>query len=194
MKKLLTPLLLLMLMSCDQKKTSPSENPEATKAPTEVVMDTTTATTPDVPPLDPIANIRQKVESINTNKELRKMQYKFKCDEMMTVDYFYRNNEIVKIAVDFGTVGDVYAKEGYYYDEGKLIFIYEFVEGGPACEGCITKNEYRAYVLNDTTIKYLKNKTEDDCKKCEFGSSSREYKLLEAKNQTEIKELFCKKR
>lgn len=194
MKKLLLPFVLVMFISCNQKKTTVQETSIETKAPTEIATDTIAITSESPTTDDPIANIRQKVESINTNKELRKKQYQFKCDEMMTVDYFYHNDEIVKIAVDFGTVGDVYAKEDYYYDEGKLIFIYEFVEGGPACEGCITKNEYRAYVLNDTTIKYMKNKTEDDCKKCEFSSSSREYKLLEAKNQTEIKDLFCKKR
>lgn len=194
MKKILTPLLVLLLMSCQQKKTSEHETTSATDPSTEITVDSTTAdtTVSEATPLDPIANIRQKVESINNSKDLQKKQYQFKCDEMMTVDYFYRNNEIVKIAVDFGTVGDVYAKEGYYYDQGKLIFIYEFVEGGPACEGCLKKNEYRAYVVDNKTVKYLKDQTEADCKKCTFTASSREYKLLEAKNQEEIKKLFCR--
>ena len=192
MKKILSPLLMLILMSCNQKKTSERETSTDTIPLTEVVADTTTASVSEDTPLDPIASIRQKVESINNSKELEKKQYQFKCDEMMTVDYFYRNNEIVKIAVDFGTVGDVYAKEGYYYDRGKLIFIYEFVEGGPACEGCIKKNEYRAYVVDDKTVKYLKDQTEADCKKCAFKASSREYKLLDAKNEAEISKLFCK--
>jgi len=192
MKKLLTPFLLLLLISCNQKKANVQETSIETSTPTEAVADTMSTTSEPPATNDPIADIRQKVESINNSNDLQKKQYQFKCDEKMTVDYFYRNNEIVKIAVDFGTVGDVYAKEGYYYNEGKLIFIYEFVEGGPACEGCLKKNEYRAYVLNDKTIKYLKDQTEDDCKKCEFKASSREYKLLEATNQEEIKSLFCK--
>lgn len=192
MKKLLTPFLLLLLISCNQKKANVQETSIETGTPTEAVGDTMPTTSEPPATKDPIADIRQKVESINNSKDLQKKQYQFECDEQMTVDYFYRNNEIVKIAVDFGTVGDVYAKEGYYYNEGKLIFIYEFVEGGPACEGCLKKNEYRAYVLNDKTIKYLKDQMEDDCKKCEFKASSREYQLLGAKNQEEIKKLFCK--
>lgn len=35
------------------------------------------------------------------------------CDEKTKVDYFYDNGEVVKIAVDFGWVGDAYAREGY---------------------------------------------------------------------------------
>jgi len=192
MKKILAPLLLLMLMSCDQKKTSEKETSSATNAPTEIAADTTAEVASEEAPLDPIASIRKKVESINNSNDFQKKQYTFKCDEMMTVDYFYRSNEIVKIAVDFGTVGDVYAKEDYYYDQGKLLFVYEFVEGGPACEGCIKTNEYRTYVVNDKTVKYLKDQADETCKKCEFKPTSREYKLLEAKNQDEIKRLFCK--
>jgi len=192
MKKILIPLLLLILVSCDQKKTSESKTSSETNASAEIATDTTAEAASEETLLDPIASIRQKVEGINNSKELQKKHYSFKCDEMMTVDYFYRDNEIVKIAVDFGTVGDVYAKEGYYYDQGKLLFIYEFVEGGPACEGCIKKNEYRSYVVDDKTVKYLKDQTDETCKQCEFKASSREYKLLDAKNQDEIKKLFCK--
>ena len=189
MKNILLLLLLLVLMSCNEKKTSEQDATPVAENTTAITIDTTTTAPSES--LDPITSIRQKVEAINNSQDLQKKQYQFKCDEMMTVDYFYRNNELVKIAVDFGTVGDVYAKEGYYYDQGKLLFIYEFVEGGPACEGCFKKNEYRTYVINDKTIKYLKDKTEKDCKKCDFSASSREYKLTKAKNQEEIKRLFC---
>lgn len=113
------------------------------------------------------------------------------CDEKMMVDYFYAGGEIVKIAVDFGTVGDVYAKEDYYYDSGKLIFNYEFVEGGPACEGCIKTDEYRSYILENRVIKYLKNKTKATCRKCDFSSSSRQYKLLLASTAEEMKGILC---
>lgn len=140
---------------------------------------------------DPISSIRQKVEHINT-APLEKKHFEFMCDERMKADYFFENGEIVKVAVDFGTVGDVYAKEGYYYDNGRLIFIYEFVEGGPACEGCIKTDEYRWYIRNDKAIKYLKNKTEQKCKRCEFSASSKEYKLLQAKTADRMKEILCR--
>ena len=192
MKKLLTPFLLLILISCNQNKTPVQEISIETNTASTVLTDTTAVRPESFTANDPVAIIRQKVESINNSKDLQKKQYQFKCDEMMTVEYFYRDNEIVKISVDFGTVGDVYAKEVYYYDQGKLLFIYEFVEGGPACEGCLKKNEYRTYIVKDKTMKYLKDKTATNCKKCIFTASSREYKLLETTNHEEIMKLFCR--
>lgn len=115
------------------------------------------------------------------------------CDEKTKVDYFYDNGEVVKIAVDFGWVGDAYAREGYYYHKGKLIFIYEYVESGPACDDCIEKHEYRSYVVNDKVAKYLKDQTESTCRShCEFNASSRHYKLPEAKTTAEIKAVLCR--
>ncbi len=114
------------------------------------------------------------------------------CDVKMMVDYFYAGGKIVKISVDFGTLGDVYAKEDYYYDSSELIFNYEFVEGGPACEGCIKTDEYRAYIVDNKVIKYLKNKTETTCRKCDFSVSSRQYRLLEATTEEEVKGILCK--
>ncbi len=140
---------------------------------------------------DPIAEIRKRVEYINT-ASLDKKHYEFMCDEKMTADYFYDNGELVKVAVDFGTVGDVYAKEGYYYDKGKLIFNYEFTEGGPACEGGIETNEYRSYVQNDQVIHYLKNKDVAKCRTCEFKARSRQYKVLKATNEQEVKAALCR--
>lgn len=139
---------------------------------------------------DPVAWIRQKVEHINT-AGLESKHFEFMCDEKMKVDYFYEQGEIKKISIDFGTIGDVYAKEDYYYDEGKLIFFYEFVEGGPACEGCIQKNEYRSYIKNDKVFKHLKDKDQAKCRKCEFPKTSKPYKLLTAKNTEQIKLIMC---
>jgi len=143
--------------------------------------------------LDPINSIRDIVEGIN-NSDLRTKHFEFKCDEKMVVDYFYVNDEIVKISVDYGTIGDSYAKEDYYYAKGKLVFNYEFVEGGPACEGCVTKNEFRSYIQNNKVIKYLKNKSAQKCRKCEFDLSSKQYKLLQTEKSEEIKWILCKMR
>lgn len=140
---------------------------------------------------DPIADIRKRVEYINT-AALDKKHYEFMCDEKMKVDYFYDNGELVKVAVDFGTVGDVYAKEGYYYDKGRLIFNYEYTEGGPACDDCIETNEYRSYVQNDKVIRYIKNKETMQCRTCQFDARSRQYKVLKATNENEVKAAFCR--
>jgi hypothetical protein len=182
-----------MFFSCEEKK-SPEQNInsdtiKSSQIPAKAT-DTFASETATKQADDPIANIRSKVKAIN-NANLQKKHYEFMCDEKMRVDYFYRNNEIVKIAIDFGTVGDVYAREDYYYDQGKLLFIYEFVEGGPACEGCIKRNEYRTYLADNKTIKYLKDKSETACKICEFSDSSRQYKLLDAKSQEDIKKILC---
>lgn len=146
---------------------------------------------PNKLPKTPIEIIKQQVNQINTSN-LDQKHYEFMCDELTKVDYYYDDHHLLKITVDFGTVGDSYAKEDYYYNEGKLIFKYEFVEGGPACEGCITTNEYRSYVLDNKVIKYLKNKNVLACRKCEFSSNSKELLLFKANGVAEIKELLCR--
>ncbi|RZL50667.1 MAG: hypothetical protein EOP00_03160 [Pedobacter sp.] len=139
---------------------------------------------------DPIIGIKTTVEHINTVK-LTKKHFEFECDELTKVDYFYEHDKIVKISVDFGTIGDVYAKEDYYYNGDQLVFKYEFVEGGPACEGCIETHEYRSYVHHNQVIKYLKDKGSSTCRKCEFTNRSKEYQLLKAGNAAEIKAVLC---
>jgi len=139
---------------------------------------------------NPITSIRQAVNTINTST-LKKKTYRFICDEKMIVDYYSKEGDIVKISVDFGTVGDSYAREDYYYDKGELIFFYEFVEGGPACEGCSTRHEYRSYISNGKVIRYLKDNKEESCRKCSFDTNSRQYKLLKATTTEQVKALFC---
>ena len=187
MNKLYPLIVCLFLISCNSEKKRVHPDPEpvpaiGTKQPENAGSDL---------PIDSIAFIRKKVERINTGK-LKTKQFEFKCDELMKVDYFYRNDSIVKIVVDFGTIGDTYAREDYYYDRGELIFMYEFVEGGPACEGCITKHEYRYYIKDHKTFRSLKNKHEQPCRKCEFSTASRQYKLLKTKTVAEIKNTICK--
>jgi len=137
-----------------------------------------------------VALIRQQVEHINT-ATLKKEHIEFMCDEKTTVDYYYENNVPLKIAVDYGWVGDAHAKEDYYFNKGKLIFFYEFTEGGPACEGCIKTNEYRSYIKDDVVIKYLKNRYEVKCKRCEFGQLSKPYKLLMTTKADEAQKVLC---
>ena len=195
MNKLFIIIASVVFISCNKDgKTPPATAPDSLPAAAKPAAQADTATVLEMPataPAEPIAAIRRRVEHINT-ATLDKKHFEFMCDEKMMVDYFYEDGEIVKIAIDFGTVGDVYAKEGYYYDKGKLVFIYEFTEGGPACEGCIKTHEYRSYVENDKTIKHLKDKTGHPCKKCAFGPSARQYTLLQATTQEQVKALLCR--
>jgi hypothetical protein len=187
MRRALELLFLIFLVSCDQVK-----QPAEVKAPDTVasIAKKAVEATPALP-TEPIALIRHQVENINTIK-LEKKHFEFMCDEKMMLDYFYADGEIVKISVDFATIGDVYAREDYYYDSGKLIFNYEFVEGGPACEGCIKTDEYRSYIVDNKVVKYLKNKTDTTCRTCAFSSASRQYKLLLATTAEEMKEVLCR--
>lgn len=186
MKKLIISLLSILLMSC-----SNNEKQKTIVAEKKAIETIQKATKVIEVPTDPIDHIRQMVEKINTI-QLDQKHFEFTCDELTKVDYYYNKGKLVKITIDFGTIGDAYAKEDYYYEGGKLIFKYEFVEGGPACEGCITKNEYRSYILNNKVISYLKNKHVAACRKCEFTANSKELRLIEAKDVAEIKNVLCR--
>lgn len=180
--------ILFISISCNQGKQSTND---ATKDTATLQTDTITAPAPTAAtPTDSIGDIRKKVEAINTAK-LEKKRVEFLCDENTVVDRFYKDGSILKIIVDFGTVGDTYAREEYYYDAGTLIFKYEYVESGPACDDCIQTNEYRSYVRDNKVIKYLKNKTAEKCRTCEFEPSSKENSLLRAATVEEIKKILC---
>ncbi len=159
---------------------------------TDTIADTNKTVSKADTAADTIAYIRQKVEHINT-LNIKPEHTEFMCDEKIKVDRYFENGKLVKISVDFGTVGDVYAKEDYYYDNDKLIFKYEFVEGGPACEGCVKKNEYRSYVADNKVIKYLKDKNQERCRTCVFKSGAKENKLLKANTDKEIASILCRR-
>lgn len=193
MKQLLYVFFLIIFGSCNQSSQNENDHPVTgqDQADNTLTEDSLPGGPVDLPePSDPIERIREKVESIN-NANLRPRHVEFTCDEKMMVDFYYFNEELVKISVDFGTVGDVYAKEDYYYDKGRFIFMYEFVEGGPACEGCIKTNEYRYYINDNRTIKYLKDDKEEACRKCEFPAFSRYYGLLNSDTEESIKKILC---
>ena len=190
MKKLCIPLILIVLFACNQSPKTNDTKKDTLKV-LEKVPDTNLTKPADTISNDPVVKIRRAVERINTSKTDKK-HYELMCDEMMKIDYYTINDIIVKISVDFGTIGDVYAKEDYYYNEGELIFKYEFVEGGPACEGCIKTNEYRSYIKNNIVIKYLKDKDSTECRKCEFNENAKELRLINAKSTADIKEILCK--
>lgn len=139
---------------------------------------------------DPIAVIKGEFARINSAK-LAKKSYNYQCDELMKIDYYYEGDEVVKAVVDYGTVGDHYQKSEFYYKGGKLFFFYDFVEGGPACEGCDIKLERRYYVKDDVVIKYIKNQTTEKCTTCSFSQKSVPYRALKAAKTQDFKTAFC---
>ncbi len=187
MKKLAIPLLALFVACSSNDKPGMNYN----KHDTSVVIKDTLVQSSVQQTSGPVVLIRQQVEHIN-KAGLKAEHIEFMCDEKTKVDYYYEAKVPVKITVDYGWVGDVHAKEDYYFNQGKLIFFYEFTEGGPACEGCIKTNEYRSYIKDDKVFKYLKNKDEAQCRRCEFGQLSKPYQLLMTSNAEEAKKVLCK--
>lgn len=180
-----------LFVACQPKDEKTTVSTKSDKPHSVAELKDTAAEKEEVVSADPVIAIRQIVEKINNDKPEPK-HTEFMCDEKMKVDRFYKNGELVKISVDFGTIGDVYAREDYYYDKGELIFKYEFVEGGPACQGCIKKNEYRSYVSNGQVIKYLKNQDTAECRTCSFESTAKENKLFKANTPAQIKAVLCR--
>ena len=139
---------------------------------------------------NPIAVIKGEFARINAAK-LTKKPYTYQCDELMKIDYYYEGDDVVKAVVDYGTVGDHYQKSEFYYKDGKLFFFYDFVEGGPACEGCEMKLERRYYVKDDLVIKYMNNQTTEKCTTCSFSQKSIPYRALKAAKTKDFKTAFC---
>lgn len=139
---------------------------------------------------DPIRSIKKEFARINA-ASLTKKTYTYQCDELMTIDYYYEGENVVKAVVDYGTVGDHYQKSEFYYHDNKLFFFYDFVEGGPACEGCEMKLEQRYYVKDDLVIKYIRNQKEEKCRTCNFSQRSTPYRALKAAKTLDFKTAFC---
>ncbi|MGQ2984930.1 hypothetical protein [Flavobacterium sp.] len=139
---------------------------------------------------DPISSIKGEFTRINAAK-LTKKSYTYQCDELMKIDYYYEGKNVVKAIVDYGTVGDHYQRSEFYYKDGKLFFFYDFVEGGPACEGCDMNLEQRYYVKDDLVIRYIKNGATEKCKNCSFSQISTPYRALKAATTQDFKTAFC---
>lgn len=182
----------VLVLSCDKKS----------KETDTVEIDSTTMPTPeasneienlsDTVKVSPLDFIKKEVSYINS-AGLKSDTHTFKCDENITISYYYENEDIRKIIIDWGTVGDAYHKDEFYYSSGKLIFDYDFVEGGPACEGCQTTLERRSYIKDDKVLLHLRNRDTVPCTVCSFTDSYLAYKMLNAKKTTEdLSAILCR--
>jgi hypothetical protein len=102
-----------------------------------------------------ILNIRQMFKSINALK-LTKQRFTYEsagCVEEGVVNYFLNNKKIVKVT-ESGFIGDGGWVNEYYYDNGKVIFCLETIEGGPAI-GKTTKTQYRYYIKNGKPLRVM---------------------------------------
>lgn len=150
---------------------------------------TTTTVLATVTPEQLVLDIRSEFQRINSLR-LSTKTYKFICETNGKITYYTDYGKVVKIAIDWGEIGDGSSKSEYYFMDDKLIFTYEEYIGGPG-GGEVTKSEERTYVNNDNSIKYMQNQKVTDCITCQFNESSREYKALRAYNTNNITAALC---
>lgn len=136
-----------------------------------------------------VLDIRSEFKRINSLR-LTPKKNKFVCDTDGTITYYSDKGKVVKIAIDWGFIGDGSSTSEYYYKDDILIFTYETYIGGPA-NGPDIKTEYRTYISNNKTIKYMENQNISVCTTCQFNDSSREYKALRAYNTNNIMSALC---
>jgi len=186
----------LLFASCTEKTTTTTNSTTTTtdsvtiKAPDTSEVQTTVVSDA-APPRSPVDSVKQHVAWIN-NTNLPSKRVDFMCDEKAYIVYHYSGKSVAKVTIDWGTVGDAYHKEEFYYRDGKLVFDYDLLEGAGAYEGGDTKLERRSYVANDKVIKYLENQTEKPCEYCDYKQSSIPYKALAAEGSKDVKSVLCR--
>lgn len=193
--------LLFALYSCTFILTSCNDNNNRDSATTEISskMDCVAVTTPTTAetaeatatPLTPIDSIKQEVTRINT-ANLSSKRHDFMCDEKAYIVYHYTGDDISKVTIDWGTVGDAYHREEFYYNNGNLIFDYDLIEDAGAYPGGDKKLERRHYVLNDKVIKYLEDAEEKSCEYCSYSKSSIAYRVLAAEASKDFRGVLCR--
>ena len=143
----------------------------------------------DMHPENYVLNIRNEVQRINT-LATDSTKHTFICDTEGTIIYYTYSGKVVKVIINWGYLGDGSTKSEYYFKDDKLIFEYELMIGGPA--GLPeTRMEQRIYVRDDKTVKFMRNQKVMSCRKCEFRSTSREYKVLRANETGDYEAALC---
>lgn len=173
MKCLLFSIVLLLTISCNNEKKEEPKKP-APEKPAPVLTDT-------------FSLIREKIKAIDEIENPEKKQFEVSCGKKIKADYTRHNGEVVRIAVDFLKEGDKEIKADYYYDRDSLIYIFEVVRTPDR-----DQKTYSSYIANDKVIRYFWDHGESQCKKCEFNTSSKEYKLLKANTVAEIEAVLCR--
>jgi hypothetical protein len=136
--------------------------------------------------------IHQEYQRINSTR-LTTTDHIFQCKTASAkglATYYTRDGKVVKIAIDWGLTGNFSRKSAYYFQNDKLIFVFNAFTAGEANQPEATTEE-RIYIHNDQTLRYLENKKELQCRDCTYTPASREYKLLQAFYQKKVKNALC---
>lgn len=173
MNYFLFSIVFLLTLSCNNDKKEQPQKPVPEK--------------PALVSTDTFSLIRQKTAAIDQMEEAEKKLFSVDCNKKISVVYTSQQGKVVKIAVDFLKEGDNEVKADYYYDEDRLIYIFEIVRTPD-----MDQKTYSSYIANDKVIRYFWNHGESQCQKCEFNASSKEYKLLKATTAAEIESVLCR--
>lgn len=184
----------LAIASCTEKTTTTettNTKVDSAAIPFDSVAAQDTVISDNAPPRTPIYLIKKEVARVN-NANFPSKRHDFMCDEKAYVVYHYDGKDIAKVTIDWGTVGDAYHREEFYYKNGKLIFDYDLLEGAGAYPGGDKKLERRHYVENDKVIRYLEGQTEKPCEYCDYKKSSIAYRALAADVSKDYKGELCR--
>jgi hypothetical protein len=185
----------IALLSCNKKTADTETNTvDSTAVTTPAEAEPAQEQTAEAPtaPLSPVDSIELDVARINA-ANLHAVAEDFVCDEKVNLIYYYDGKTIVKITIDWGTVGDASHKEEFFYQDNKLIFDYDLVEGAGAYPGGDSKLERRHYVVNDKVVQYTENKVVKPCEHCGYKASSKPYKILVPQMTPALEKWLCTK-
>lgn len=137
-----------------------------------------------------VARIRAVCQRINA-AALDSTAFTFVCDAETQVVVYQQAGQTVKVKVDEGWVGDAASVTEYYYEAGKLVFVYNRTVGAVGNEP-LRVSEVRSYVKDDRVFRTLHGTKEAPCNPCRFDASAKEYRMAAATSNATAKEAFCR--
>lgn len=139
---------------------------------------------------DDVSLIQREIIRINgITSEIR--IFKFSCEEEIEVTYYLDKGKAVKIVIDWPVIDGRDHQEEYYFKDGKLIFDYDYAEGGEHCADCLPALEMKTYISGDKPIQHLRNDSLADCSDCHYDETHPAYQLYPARSRQELREILC---
>lgn len=187
MRKLLSiSVILLLLLQCQKKEGITKET-----AQTHEKVDSIKVKDTNEPPDEEYIQWIKKQYAIINAKKIKPQSFTFTCDVENTINYYFENEKIIKISIQWGYLGDGESYTEYYYDQDNVFFIYERYIGGPAGLEPET-NEERYYIKNNHVIRFMKNQEIVPCEEnCILDENSQPTQALQAFTDKQFPKRLC---
>lgn len=140
------------------------------------------------PAIEEIRTVYQKINSTTLMKETYHYEAEG-CVEDGVVEYYFDKQQIVKL-IESGAIGDGSWRTEFYYRNGKLIFCFEYLTGGPA-EGPEQKMEHRVYVKDGKVIRFMEGQKIIPADSAATDLVATGNKLLEAHATKDFAKAMC---